>query len=133
MILSRENDILEINVENDIDWIDLFDKGDYNEIMFEIEEETLDLFFPGWESYIDKDRPFETLRKEDGKIKTIRIQLSPDLKHLGGDGIYEVVEYRCDLADEAYRDEFGLEPTYDEFLHLTGTVYYKVTPDLPLP
>ncbi len=131
MLLSRSKDELIITVENTFDWMDLFDSGIDNGIMFEVDGDNLEFFCPDWEIYIDHNKPFDTLRIDDVKqIKSLDIMLAPNIEDMGGEGFYDVVKCKFELTKE-YIEEDGEEPNYDRFLDLVGTVTFKVTPDLP--
>lgn len=131
MLLSRSKDQLIITVENTFDWMDLFDSGIDNGIMFEVDGDNLEFFCPDWEIYIDHNKPFDTLRIDDVKqIKSLDIMLAPNIEDMGGEGFYDVVKCKFELTKE-YIEEDGEEPNYDRFLDLVGTVTFKVTPDLP--
>ena len=131
MIISRVNDQITITAEDTFDWMEIFDNGLENEILFEVDGDNLEFFFPNWESYIDQDNPFDSLRVDEVKqIKSIHILLADNLANLEGEGFYDVVECKFDLVKE-YIEEDGEEPSYERFLDLVGTVHFKVTPDLP--
>lgn len=131
MLLSRSKDQLIITVENTFDWMDLFDSGIDNGIMFEVDGDNLEFFCPDWEIYIDHNKPFDTLRIDDVKqIKSLDIMLAPNIEDMGGEGFCDVVKCKFELTKE-YFEEDGEEPNYDRFLDLVGTVTFKVTPDLP--
>lgn len=130
MLLSRSKDQLIITVENTFDWMDIFDSGIDNSIMFEVDGDNLEFFCPDWEIYIDHNKPFDTLRIDDVKqIKSLDIMLAPNIEDMGGKGFYDVVKCKFELTKE-YIEEDGEEPNYDRFLDLVGTVTFKVTPDL---
>lgn len=132
MIISKENGALIITAEDSFDWMELFDQGTENEFVLELDEETLDLLCPQWRENLDEQKPFECLSDDLIKdIKYIHIIFTEKLEDLEGEGIYEVVEHKIDPADQAYRDEFDIEPEYEQFQHLAGMAIFKVTPDLP--
>lgn len=92
MHLSRSKDQLIITAENTFDWMDLFDSGIDNGIMFEVDGDNLEFFCPDWEIYIDHNKPFDTLRIDDVKqIKSLDIMLAPNIEDMGGEGFYDVV------------------------------------------
>lgn len=131
MLISRAKDQLIITVEDIFEWMELFDNGLDNELMFELDGDNLEFFCPGWESYIDKDKPFDTLKVEDAtQVKCINIMIAEGLENLDGEGMYEVVSGKFELAKEVIEEE-GDDPNYDAFLSYVGNVTYKVTPDLP--
>lgn len=131
MIISRVKDQIILTAEDTFDWMELFDNGLENEIMFEVDGDNLEFFCPDWETYIDQDKPFDSLRVEDVKqIKSLHILLAPNIDDMGGEGFYDVVECKFDLVKE-YIEEDGEDPNYERFLDLVGTVTFKVNPDLP--
>ena len=131
MLLSRAKDQLIVTAEDTFDWMELFDNGLENEIMFEVDGDNLEFFCPGWETYVDQDKSFDSLRVDDVKqIKSIHILLPDNLANLDGEGFYDVEDCKFDLVKE-YIEEDGEDPNYDRFLDLVGTVTFKVTPDLP--
>ena len=132
MIISRTNDQLIITAEDTFDWMELFDSGIDNNITFEVDGDNLEFFCPGWETYIDQDKPFDSLRVDDAmQIKSIHILMADNLANLEGEGFYDVVACKFDLVKE-YIEEDSEEPNYERFLELVGTVTFKVTPDLPV-
>lgn len=132
MLLTRANKgAIVITIEDFADWTDIFDNEFQNEISFDLDNEILDVFFPIWETYIDSNNPFWTLRQEDvSEIKTIIILIAsdaPELKDFKGEGIYNVIKSDCDLGNTVIEDG-GDEPTYRDFLDFAGTVTFKITP-----
>ena len=137
MLISRGGNTIVITIENFWDWMDLFDNGVADEISFDLDAEILDAFFPDWDTYVDSDRPFESLKMDDLKqIDTIQILIATDVQEvedLEGEGFYNVVAYECDLANTA-RDQVDAEkPDFEDFLDYTGTVTFKINPDHPEP
>ena len=76
MLISRAGNTIVITIENFWDWMDLFDNGVADEISFDLDAEILDAFFPDWDTYVDSDRPFESLKMDDLK------QIDTICKHL---------------------------------------------------
>lgn len=80
MIISRTNDQLIITAEDTFDWMELFDSGIDNDITFEVDGDNLEFFCPDWETYIDHNKPFDSLRVDDAKqIKSLNIMLAPNI------------------------------------------------------
>lgn len=136
MLISRDGNTIVITVENFWDWMDLFDNDVADEISFDMDAEILDAFFPEWDTYVDSDNPFESLKMEDLKqIYTIHIKIATDVQDvedLEGEGIYKVVGCECNLAN-AELELVDAEPDFEDFLDYTGTVTFKITPDHPEP
>ena len=136
MLISRGGNTIVITIENFWDWMDLFDNGVSNEISFDLDAEILDAFFPDWDTYVDSDNPFESLKMEDLKqIDTIHIKIATDVQDvedLEGEGVYKVVGCECNLAN-AELEQVDAEPDFEDFLDYTGTVTFKITPDHPEP
>lgn len=137
MLITRANkETIVITVENFRDWMDLFDNGVLDEIEFDLDAENLDAFFPNWDTYVDEDNPFGTLKIKDIKaIKSLHILIATDvqeLEDLEGEGFYDVVGCECELADKVIKDK-GDEPTFDAFLDYTGNATFKITPNHPEP
>lgn len=136
MLISRDGNTIVITVENFWDWMDLFDNDVADEISFDLDAEILDAFFPEWDTYVDSDNPFESLKMEDLKqIDTIHIKIATDVQDvedLEGEGIYKVVGCECNLAN-AELEQVDAEPDFEDFLDYTGTVTFKITPDHPEP
>ena len=137
MLLSRAGNTIVITIENFWDWMDLFDNGVADEISFDLDAEILDAFFPDWDTYVDSDRPFESLKMDDLKqIDTIHILIATDVQEvedLEGEGFYNVVACECDLANTALDQVDAEQPDFEDFLDYTGTVTFKITPDHPEP
>lgn len=135
MLIDRGDNTIVITVENFWDWMDLFDNGNEDEITFELNAEILDVFFPGWDTYIDEESPFESLKMEDiKKIKTIHIMIAedvPEVEGLDGEGMYDVVGGECYLMEKD--PETGEERGFEAFLDFTGTATFKITPNHPVP
>ena len=136
MLISRGGNTIVITIETFWDWMDLFDNGVADEISFDLDAEILDAFFPDWDTYVDSDKPFESLKMDDLKqIDTIHILIATDVQEvedLEGEGFYNVVGCECDLANNVL-DQFGEAPDFEDFLDYTGTVTFKITPDHPEP
>lgn len=133
MLLSRGGNTIVITIENLWDWMDLFDNEVADEISFDLDAEILDVFFPDWDTYVDSDHPFESLKIEDVKqIDSIHILIATDVKEvegLEGEGFYNVVNCKCDLEKTGPKQE----TVFEDFLNYTGTVTFKITPDHPEP
>lgn len=137
MLIERANkEAIVMTIENFWDWMDLFDNGVEDEIVLELDAENLDAFFPDWDTYIDEDNPFSSLKMEEVKaIKTIQIMIASDVKEiddLEGEGFYNVIRCECELGDGAIKEE-GDEPTFEAFLEYTGSVAFKISPNHPVP
>lgn len=136
MLLTRIEDQLNIIVHNVFEWMEIFDSGLVNEIEISVDEDNLDTFFPQWRTYIDEERPFQTLKVNDyKKIKKIAIVMATELKDIQGnkltegEGVYEVIDYRFDFGlDET---EFEEDDIFATFLRYTGLITYTVKPNLP--
>ena len=137
MLISRAGNTIVITIENFWDWMDLFDNGVADEISFDLDAEILDAFFPDWDTYVDSDNPFESLKMDDLKqIDTIHILIATDVQEvedLEGEGFYNVVGCECDLANTALDQVDAEQPDFEDFLDYTGTVTFKITPDHPEP
>lgn len=137
MLISRGGNTIVITIENFWDWMDLFDNGVADEISFDLDAEILDAFFPDWDTYVDSDRPFESLKMDDLKqIDTIHILIATDVQEvedLEGEGFYNVVACECDLANTALDQVDAEQPDFEDFLDYTGTVTFKITPNHPEP
>ena len=135
MLISRGGNTIVITIENLWDWMDLFDNGVSNEISFDLDAEILDSFFPDWDTYVDSDHPFESLKMEDVKsINAIHILIAKDVQEvedLEGEGMYDVVGGECYLL--AQNPETGEDRNFEDFLDYTGTVTFKITPNHPEP
>ena len=120
MLLSRDGTVLNVRIE---------ERQDYHKIL----ENGFSSMFPDWESYIDRERPYDTLRIEDGgQIEALNIRVMPDVSDTSKiEGHYDVVGYKCELAPEFEDDEKRLN--YEAFLDFAGVVYYKVAPELRFP
>ena len=135
MLISRGGNTIVIEVETFWGWMDLFDNGKEDEITFELNAEILDAFFPEWDTYIDEDNPFESLKMEDiKKIDTIHILIAediPEIEDLDGEGMYDVVGGDCYLMGK--NPESNEDRNFEEFLDYTGVVTFKIKPDHPVP
>ena len=137
MLISRGGNTIVITIENFWDWMDLFDNGVTDEISFDLDAEILDAFFPDWDTYVDSDRPFESLKMDDLKqIDTIHILIATDVQEvedLEGEGFYNVVGCECSFANDELEQVDAEQPDFEDFLDYTGTVTFKITPDHPEP
>lgn len=59
MLISRGGNTIVIEVETFWDWMDLFNYGVEDGILFDLDVEILDAFFPDWDTYLDSENPFE--------------------------------------------------------------------------
>ena len=113
-----------MTIKNMWDWMELFDNGVEDEIELELDAENLDVFFPDWDTYIDEDNPFGSLKMEDiNAIKTLHILIADDVQEvedLEGEGTYDVVSCNCELADQAIKDEGGLPRRRDRTCEEAG-------------
>ncbi len=129
MLMTRANkETIVLTIENTVDYLDLFDNGVEDEISFDLNAEVLDVFFPDWDTYIDEDSPFESLRMEDiHGINTIQVLISEDIpiaEGLEGEGMYDVLGGECYLLTQD--SETGEDRNFKEFLDFTGTVTFKI-------
>ena len=136
MLMTRAKETVVLTIENFWDWMELFDNGVDDEIEFDLDAEILDVFFPDWDTYIDEDDPYGSLKMEDIKaIKTFHILIADDVQEvedLEGEGFYDVLHCDCDLAEKPVK-EGGNEPELEAFLSYTGTATFKITPNHPVP
>ena len=137
MLISKMDNQILINVQDVFEWMEIFDSGLVNEIQINLDEDNIDAFFPGWRNYIDKEKPFESLKFDDlEQIKSIRILLPSELKDIQGDelsdgeGVYEVAEYRYGNGYEEEEDGESAD-IYHDFLMYPGMITFTVKPDLP--
>lgn len=121
-----------IDVNTQAGWRNLFERGEENEFIFDVNESNLDMFCPDWIDYINKETPFETLRIEDASlVDTIFLVYGQEVEDGTGEGIYDVTECIFDLAN---KDQSGDKKllSYEGFLSNVGTVTYKIKPRILL-
>jgi len=137
MLMTRENkETVMLLIENELDYLDLFanNVNDEDEFSFDLNAEVLDVFFPDWDTYIDEDSPFESLRIEDVEtIKVIDIQIASDFQKIDdyGTGVYDVVSCECCLAN-VKQERPEEQADFMDFLNNTGKVTFKITPNRPI-
>lgn len=133
MLLSRDGTVLNVRIEERQDYHKILENGFSSMFTFVVDKENLGIFFPDWESYIDRERPYDTLRVEDGgQIEALNIRVMPNVSDTCKiEGHHDVVGYKCELAPEFEDDEKRLN--YESFLDFAGVVYYKVAPELRFP
>lgn len=137
MLMTRANkDTIVITIENLWDWMDLFDNGVKDEISLDLDSEILDVFFPDWDTYVDEEKPFDSLNLEDiNAIKILHVVIATDVQEiedLDGEGLYDVLSCDCILAN-AELEQVNEQPDFEDFLEYTGTMTFKISPYHPLP
>jgi len=121
-----------IDVNTQAGWRNLFERGEENEFIFDVNESNLEMFCPDWRDYINKEKPFETLKIEDASlVNTIFLTYGPEVEDGAGEGIYDVTECIFDLAN---KDQSGDKKllSYEDFLSNVGLVTYKIKPRILL-
>ena len=94
-----------------------------------IDRDNIDVFFPGWDDYIDPENAFRTLRYDDAcRFQTLEVIFRNGVEE-EGEGIYDITMYDTPEDDDEFEEE-AFDGTLDDLLgSLTITIY----PVPPLP
>ena len=132
MIYTEDNVQLNLFVEDDFDWLELFDTQTDNSLTITVNESNIDFFFPNWRDYVDKDNILETLNFDDAdRFETIKVTIADNVMDKDGEGVYEIQSFKFGVYvdDDDNTVRVSANENFGDIIQL----HYEVTPDLPIP
>ncbi len=123
-IISRR---LNLIVQNDFDWLQLFDSREHsNELQIVLNDDNMDFFYPNWIIEYDPDNLPATLDEiVADRFNTINVTISEGVSFNDGEGEYKVTAFA--IAFPVDEDKFGISSESIVYARL----FYQVSPDLP--
>jgi len=124
-IISRR---LNLIVQDDFDWLQLFDSREHsNELQIVLNEGNMDFFYPNWKTDYDPANLPGTLDELVAhRFETIRIAISDGVSFNDGQGEYEVTAFGIAFPSEDEEDKFDI-PAEGTVL---AKLFYEVSLDL---
>ena len=131
MRFSEHNKVLNLVVDNDFDWLELFDTEHKGVILIALNSENIDFFFPGWRDYADMDNVGDSLRYEDAnRFHAIHITIEDGVMSKEGEGDYEVLDYHFASQEDDGGEAISI-PADDELAEC-GYLIFTVRPEEPV-
>ena len=129
MIFAANGTQLFLIIEDSFEWFALCDRAGDGALEIIIDRDNIDVFFPGWDDYIDPENAFRTLRYDDAcRFQTLEVIFRNGVEE-EGEGIYDITMYDTPEDDDEFEEE-AFDGTLDDLLgSLTITIY----PVPPLP
>lgn len=131
MIFTEETNSRRLNiiVQDDFDWLELFDNRNLeNEIPITLNWKNMDFFFPNWRTEADPANLAETLNElRANRFGSIQVTIADEVINKHGEGVYEVQAFAITFP-AYYGDEKFLIAGEDIIL---AKIFYKVAPQLP--
>ena len=132
MIFTEETNSSRLNiiVQNDFDWMELFDNHNLdNEIPITLNEGNMDFFYPNWRTLYNPGNLADSLDESKAdRFGSIRVTIAESVKFRDGEGEYEVESFAITFPVDDRQDcidiPLGAKPL--------ARIFYKVTPDLPI-
>ena len=130
MIFTEEtiSSRLNIIVQNDFDWMDLFDNHNLdNEIPITLNEGNMDFFYPNWRTLYNPGNLADSLDETKAdRFGSIRVTIAESVKFRDGEGEYEVESFAITFPVDDRQDCIDI-PLGTKSL---ARIFYKVTPDI---
>ena len=133
MKVCDEGKTLRLILEDSTEWDDIFNMNDGAYVDVFVDDLNIDLFFPSWRDYVDKDDVINTLSMEDAdRFETLRIECGFDdaneeMKASEGDYIIEDFEQQEALDENDEVMIVGIDDPKDQIMMFT--IYFTKDPD----
>lgn len=110
MKFSENNNQLTILIEDDYEWLEMFDRSSKssNIIEISINKSNVDFFFPNREIYINDDDVEQRLIDDANRFETIKLVVADDVMDKNGEGVFEVNGFDFDLIQDPDEERFAL-------------------------
>ncbi len=110
MEFSEKNNQLTIIIEDDYEWLEMFDRSSKssNIIEISINKTNVDFFFPNRKFYINDDDIEQRLIDDANRFETIRLVVADDVMDKNGKGVFEVNGFDFDLIQDPDEERFAL-------------------------
>lgn len=110
MKFSQKNNQLTILIEDDYEWLEMFDRSSKssNIIEISINKSNVDFFFPNRKVYINDDDIEQRLIDDANRFETIRLVVADDVTDKNGEGVFEVNGFDFDLIQDPDEERFAL-------------------------
>lgn len=126
MILSEHNKQLTIFIENDLEWLEMFDAGQSNIITIDMNRKITDFFFPNLPKYINDDDLEQRMIDDANRFDTILLLVCEGVMNKAGEGEFEVKNVTFYFYNDEDNKKFVL-PLEEDYI---GIIAFEVTPDL---
>lgn len=126
MILSEHNRQLTIFIENEFEWLEMFDAVESNIISIDINKKITDFFFPNLPRYINDDNLAQRMIDDANRFDTILLLVCEGVMNKAGEGEFEVKGFHLNFYDDEDNKKFVL-PIEEDYI---GIIAFEVTPDL---
>jgi hypothetical protein len=132
MIYTEEINCRKLNiiVQNDFDWLQMFDDlKQRNEMPIVLNEDNMDFFYPNWRTEFDPGNIPDTLDElVANRFDYISIVFSEGVTFDVGEGRYEVTAFSIAFPCDEEQHKFDI-PAEGKVL---AKLFYQVSPDLPV-
>lgn len=124
---------LTIFIEDEYDWLEMFDASNTSNIIkIPIGDNNIDLFLPNWNNY-DKNKNIALhLIADANRFDTIKIEVADGVMDKSGEGVFKVNGFDFDFNTDTDDEEKFALPIEIENNEI-GIIAYIVSPDLYEP
>lgn len=128
MIFAANGTQLFLIIEDAFEWFDLRDRTGDGTLEIIIERDNINVFFPGWDDYIDPNNAFKTIRYNDAcRFKTLEVIFRNGVVS-EGEGVYSIV--LTETPEDIDMEGEDLDGTLEDLIGgLTITIH--LTPPAP--
>ena len=128
MKFSEKNKQLTILIEDEYEWLEMFDAGTSNIIQIDINPSNVDFFFPNRKKYINDDDLEQKLIDDANRFDTIKLTIAEGIMEKNGEGVFEVNGFDFDIISDPDEEKVALPREIDngDF----AIIAYIVSPEL---
>ena len=128
MKFSEKNKQLTILIEDEYEWLEIFDAGTSNIIQIDINPSNVDFFFPNRKKYINDDDLEQKLIDDANRFDTIKLTVAEGIMEKNGEGVFEVNGFDFDIISDPDEEKVALPREIDngDF----AIIAYIVSPEL---
>ena len=133
MKFSEKDKQLTILIEDEYDWLEMFDATNASNIIeIPIGKNNIDFFFPNRKCYNENDDLAQQLIDDANRFDTIKLEVAEGIMNKEGEGIFDVEGFDFDFSSDPDEDEKFALPIEIENEEV-GIIAYIVSPDLIEP
>ena len=128
MKFSEKKKQLTILIEDEYEWLEIFDAGTSNIIQIDINPSNVDFFFPNRKKYINDDDLEQKLIDDANRFDTIKLTVADGIMEKNGEGVFEVNGFDFDILSDPDEEKVALprEIENGDF----AIIAYIVSPEL---
>ena len=134
MKLSEKERRLTVLIEDEFEWLEIFDSSPASDIIsIDVSRETIDFFFPNRAKYINDDDLEQKLIDDANRFDTVELKIADGVMDSRGEGIFEVKGFSFDINSDPDEEDQKFMLPIERETGAFGLVSFTVTPDLIEP